>query len=459
MKILSLDFRKTLAAIILSISLPFFSGASFGAIPLEISRSLAPMLENITPAVVNISTEGRQVMRENPIFSDPFFRDFFDIPMRPRTRKTQSLGSGVIVDASRGIVLTNSHVVANADTIKVTLRDGREFNGELLGTDPETDVAVVKVAPKNLQDIKFADSNNLRVGDFVVAIGNPFGLGQTVTSGIVSALGRSGLGISGYEDLIQTDASINPGNSGGALVNLEGELVGLNTAIYSRHGGNIGIGFAISINMARHVMEQLVQYGTVQRGGIGAQFQDLTPSLAEAFGLGDIPSGAIIARIAEFSPADVAGLQVGDIVTSINNRAVKTVAEVDTQVALSPVGEKVPISLLRQGRKINTEFFIEIETHSSQLSPFKNSRFADSTIGEIPSSSGFYGRIAGVQIEEIKPSSPAWISGLRKGDIIQAINGRKIRSVGEFVQTVSRFTDRLRVTVRRGRQVAVVTID
>ena len=459
MKILCFDVRKILAPILLSTCLLSFSGIGFGAIPLETSRSLAPMLENITPAVVNISSEGRRVMRENPIFSDPFFRDFFDIPMRPRTRKTQSLGSGVIVDASRGIVLTNSHVVAHADTIKVTLRDGREFNGELVGTDPETDVAVLKIEPKNLQDIKFSDSNNLRVGDFVVAIGNPFGLGQTVTSGIVSALGRSGLGISGYEDLIQTDASINPGNSGGALVNLEGELVGLNTAIYSRHGGNIGIGFAISINMARHVMEQLVQYGTVQRGGIGAQFQDLTPSLAEAFGVGDIPSGAIVARIAELSPADVAGLQVGDIVTSINNRAVKTVAEVDTQVALSPVGEKVPISLLREGRKIHTEFFIEVEAHSGRLSPFKNSRFADSTIGEIPSSSRFYGRVAGVQIEEIKSSSPAWISGLRKGDIIQAINGRKVRSVGEFVQTVSQFTDRLRVTVRRGRQVALVTID
>jgi serine protease Do/serine protease DegQ len=459
MKILDFELRKTFAPVILSITLPFFSGISFGAIPLEISRSLAPMLENVTPAVVNISSEGLKVMRENPIFSDPFFRDFFDIPMRPRTRKTQSLGSGVIIDADRGLVLTNSHVIANADIIKVTLRDGREFKGELVGSDPETDVAVVKIEPKNLQDIKFSDSSKLRVGDFVVAIGNPFGLGQTVTSGIVSALGRSGLGISGYEDLIQTDASINPGNSGGALVNLDGDLVGLNTAIYSRHGGNIGIGFAISINMARHVMEQLVQYGTVQRGGIGAQFQDLTPSLAEAFGLGDIPSGVIIARIAELSPADVAGLQVGDIVTSINNRIVKTVSEVDTQVALSPVGEKVPISLLRQGRKIDTEFFIEIEVQSSQLSLFKSSRFADSTIGEIPNSSPFYGRIAGVRIEEIKSSSPAWISGLRKGDIIQAINGRKVRSVDEFVQTVTKFAGRLRVTVRRGRQVALVIIE
>ena len=194
-------------------------------------------------------------------------------------------------------------------------------------------------------------------------------------------------------------------------------------------------------------------------GGIGAQFQDLTPSLAEAFGLGDIPSGAIIARIAELSPANVAGLQVGDIVTSINNRAVKTVAEVETQVALSPVGENVPISLVRRGREINTEFFIKIEAQSSRLSPFKNSRFADSTIREIPNSSPFYGRIAGVQIEEIKSSSPAWISGLRKGDIVQAINGRKIRSVDEFVQTVSRFTGRLRITVRRGRQVALITIN
>jgi len=211
--------------------------------------SLAPMLDQVTPAVVNIATEGKIQVRLNPLFSDPFFRRFFNVPDQTIERKTQSLGSGVIVDAERGLVLTNNHVIANAIQITVTLRDGRQLEAELIGTDPETDVAVIKIPSEDIVDIKTADSDELRVGDFVVAIGNPFGLGQTVTSGIVSALSRSGLGIEGYEDFIQTDASINPGNSGGALVNLRGELVGINTALFSQGGGNIGIGFAIPINL------------------------------------------------------------------------------------------------------------------------------------------------------------------------------------------------------------------
>ena len=214
-----------------------------------------------------------------------FFRRFFNLPNQQRQRKTQSLGSGVIVDAKRGLVLTNNHVIANADQITVKLRDGRELQAELVGSDPDTDVAVIRIPPKNLSAIPLADSERLRVGDFVVAIGNPFGLGQTVTSGIVSALARSGLGITGYEELIQTDASINPGNSGGALVNLRGELVGINTAIYSQSGGNIGIGFAIPINMAQQITEQLIEFGEVKRGFLGAQLQDLDPNLAEAFGI------------------------------------------------------------------------------------------------------------------------------------------------------------------------------
>ena len=243
--------------------------------------SLAPMLDQVTPAVVNIATEGKIQVRLNPLFSDPFFRRFFNVPDRPMERKTQSLGSGVIVDAERGLVLTNNHVIANAIQITVTLRDGRQLEAELIGTDPETDVAVIKIPSEDIVDIKIADSDELRVGDFVVAIGNPFGLGQTVTSGIVSALSRSGLGIEGYEDFIQTDASINPGNSGGALVNLRGELVGINTALFSQGGGNIGIGFAIPINLAMQITEQLLESGKVQRGFLGISTQDLTPIRAE----------------------------------------------------------------------------------------------------------------------------------------------------------------------------------
>src|SRR5919108_1174369 len=248
--------------------------------------SLAPMLGQVTPAVVNIATEGRVQMRQNPLLEDPFFRFFFDFPDQPLERKTQSLGSGVIVDAERGLVITNNHVIANADQIAVNLRDGRKLEAKLVGADPETDIAVIRVSPtQRLIALSMADSNQLKVGDFVVAIGNPFGLGQTVTSGIVSALGRSGLGIEGYEDFIQTDASINPGNSGGALVDLRGELVGINTAIFASGGGNIGIGFAVPINMARQVMDQLVRYGEVKRGRIGIALQELTPELAQAMGI------------------------------------------------------------------------------------------------------------------------------------------------------------------------------
>ncbi|MGH8120162.1 MAG: Do family serine endopeptidase, partial [Gammaproteobacteria bacterium] len=311
--------------------------------------SLAPMLENVTPAVVNIATEGRIQLRQNPLFADPFFQQFFNIPDQPIERKTQSLGSGVIVDAKRGLVLTNNHVIANAVQITVTLRDGRHLEAELVGTDPETDVAVIRIPAEKLSALQPADSDKLRVGDFVVAIGNPFGLGQTVTSGIVSALSRSGLGIEGYEDFIQTDASINPGNSGGALVNLTGELIGINTAIFSQSGGNIGIGFAIPINLALSIMEQLLQHGQVQRGYLGVQVQDLSPDLAEAFGLKQ-QSGAVVNRIMENSPAAKAGLQPGDIITRINSRSIKNAGDVRNQIGLLRVGDNVDFEILREGK-------------------------------------------------------------------------------------------------------------
>jgi len=284
--------------------------------------SLAPMLDGVTPAVVNIATEGRIKLRQSPLFADPLFRRFFQIPDQPVERRTSSLGSGVIVDEKRGLVLTNNHVIANAVQITVTLRDGRHMEAEIVGTDPETDVAVIKIPAEGLTALKTADSENLRVGDFVVAIGNPFGLGQTVTSGIISALSRSGLGIEGYEDFIQTDASINPGNSGGALVNLRGELVGINTAIFSQTGGNIGIGFAIPINLALQIMEQIVETGEVKRGFLGVSMQDISPALAEAFGL-DRQRGAIINKVLEGSPADKAGLIAGDIVISTDGKQIR----------------------------------------------------------------------------------------------------------------------------------------
>ena len=295
--------------------------------------TLAPMLERVTPAVVNIATLQRVRVRDNPLLLDPFFQRFFGVPNRPRHKEKQSLGSGVVVDAENGYILTNNHVIDKAHEITVTLRDGRSLQAEVVGTDPDADVAVIQVEADGLTAVSRADSDQLRVGDFVVAIGNPFGLGQTVTSGIVSALGRSGLGIEGYEDFIQTDASINPGNSGGALVNLRGELVGINTAIIAPGGGNVGIGFAIPEKMAFGIMEDLVKHGEVRRGHIGISVQELTPALAQAFDLED-ERGVIISRIVAGSVAERAGLLVGDILIKIGNKRIASQEDVRNAVGL-----------------------------------------------------------------------------------------------------------------------------
>ena len=294
-----------LVALGLAIMIPLPAQSTLpAAVDSQALPTLAPMLEKATPAVVNIATESR--LARNPLLDDPFFRRFFNIPEQPLERKAQSVGSGVVVDARRGYVITNHHVVDGVDTITVTLRDGRKLNAKVIGSDRESDVAVIQIPSGNLTALPLADSDALRVGDFVVAIGNPFGLGQTVTSGIISALGRSGLGIQGYEDFIQTDASINPGNSGGALVNLRGELVGINTAIIAPGGGNVGIGFAIPSNMVSRLMNQIIAHGSVRRGQLGVSAQDLTPDLARAF---NIPAnqGAIIAQVSPRSAAARAG--------------------------------------------------------------------------------------------------------------------------------------------------------
>jgi len=418
--------------------------------------SLAPMLDRVTPAVVNIATESHIELQLNPLFNDPFFRRFFNVPDRPLRRKTQSLGSGVIVDAARGLVLTNNHVIANADEITVNLRDGRDLKAELVGTDPDTDVAVVRIPAEQLTAIKLADSDRLRVGDYVVAIGNPFGLGQTVTSGIISALARSGLGLD-YEDFIQTDASINPGNSGGALVNLRGELVGINTAIFSRSGGNIGLGFAIPSNMAREVMEQLVSFGEVRRGFLGFQFQDLNPDLALAFGV-SANEGAVLTGVLPGSPAAAGGLKPGDVITHFNQRKLTNAAELRTQIGLARVGKKVEIGYLREGRARKTSVEVATQADVTADRPLKNERMASTTVGEIPEDAPAYGRIRGVMVYEITQDSPAWRAGLRRGDIISSVNRQPTPTVAEFVEVLNQIPGQLLLSVHRGSQAAYLII-
>ena len=295
--------------------------------------SLAPMLKRVTPAVVNIATRGT-VQEQNPLLNDPFFRRFFDVPNTPREREFQSAGSGVIVDAKNGYIVTNAHVVENATEITVQLLDNRSLTAKVVGTDAGSDVAVLKVQAGNLIDMPIADSDRAEVGDFVVAIGNPFGLGHTVTSGIVSALGRSGINPEGYEDFIQTDASINPGNSGGALVNLNGELVGINSAILSRTGGNIGIGFAIPSNMMKIVMNQLIKYGAVKRGVLGVNIQTLTPDIAQSMDLPDNTQGALVSQVVDGSAAEKAGIKAGDVITAVNGKPVKDAAGLRNSIGL-----------------------------------------------------------------------------------------------------------------------------
>lgn len=442
-------------------SLSLVTPVAHSALPLEVGGkelpSLAPMLEKVTPAVVNIATEGRIRQNMNPLFADPFFRRFFNVPDQPVERKTSSLGSGVIVDAERGLILTNNHVIANADQITVTLRDGRHLEAEVVGTDPETDVAVIKVPADNLTDITTTDSNNISVGDFVVAIGNPFGLGQTVTSGIVSALSRSGLGIEGYEDFIQTDASINPGNSGGALVNLRGELVGINTAIFSQTGGNIGIGFAIPINLALQIMEQLLETGEVKRAFLGVSMQDMSPELAEAFGL-KRQGGAIINQVIDGSPAEKAGIKAGDIVLAVDGKKIRNAEDLRNRVGLLPVGKKVRMTILRDGE----ERKLTVDVSENQLADSDpravNELLQGVTVTDLEQGNSPYINATGVQVLQVERGSVAWRNGLRAGDIITSVNKKDIGSVREFLAAVDKVSAPLLLRIIRGNTAAFLVL-
>ncbi len=417
--------------------------------------SLAPMLERVTPAVVNISTRTIIRARENPLLSDPFFRHFFNFPKaEPRERQSQSLGSGVVIDADDGYVITNHHVIDKADEISVTLRDGRVLKAELVGADPETDVALLKVPTGKLTEIELADSSQLRVGDFVVAIGNPFGLGQTVTSGIVSALGRTGLGIEGYEDFIQTDASINQGNSGGALVNLRGELVGINTAILAPSGGNVGIGFAIPVNMVRQVVRHLERYGEVQRGMLGAKVQDLTPELATAFELED-HRGAVVLEVEPGSAAERAGLEAGDIILAINDQSVRNAAAVRNRIGLMRIGETALLRIVRQGREMEVKAVVaeQASLDGADLSPYL--RGASFSEIELKDSRGRFKR---VQIKSVAKGSVAWNTGLRENDVILSINRVRVQNLGDLADLMNQRASNLLIRVLRDDRIISILV-
>ena len=345
--------RSCLVPLILLLASSGAQGALPAVVDGDTLPSLAPMLERVTPAVVNISTVSVMRTEDHPLLRDPFFRWFFELPRESRQRRSQSLGSGVIVDASRGLVLTNHHVIEKADEIRVTLSDGRELTAELLGADPDTDIAVLQIPAEDLTAVTVADSSSLRVGDFVVAIGNPFGLSKTVTSGIVSALGRSGLGIEGYENFIQTDASINPGNSGDPLVNLRGELVGINTAVLTQDIATEGIGFAIPVDLVRGVVDEIKRHGRVIRGYLGLMPDDLTNGQRAQIGL-DNNRGILIEEVFTGGPAERAGLRVDDIILSINGEPIMQERQALLVAASTKPGDEIEVVVLRDGERFST---------------------------------------------------------------------------------------------------------
>jgi Do/DeqQ family serine protease len=420
--------------------------------------TLAPLLQRVTPAVVNISVVGGAAENRNPLLDDPFFRRFFegpDAPLAPPSVPRQSIGSGVIIDGAEGLVVTNHHVVQGADTIVVTLSDRREFNAALVGSDAGTDVALLRVMTDDAQfaEIPIGNSSELAVGDYVVAIGNPFGLGQTATAGIVSALGRSGVNSESYEDFIQTDASINPGNSGGALVDINGQLLGVNTAILSGTGGNIGIGFAIPSNMVREVVEQLLEHGNVQRGRIGLAIQDVTPGLAQALEL-TTDRGALVTQIEEGSPAEQAGLQPGDVIVAIDGMPIDSSVDLRNEIGLTRAGESVEVTSVRGGERRTVRATVAAEADAAAArtraaDPASVSLLAGATIMDLPADHPAYGRVQGVWVSAVAAGSAAARYDLRANDVITGVNREPVASLADLTAALNRARPPIALQVQR----------
>ncbi|WP_370446989.1 Do family serine endopeptidase [Legionella feeleii] len=417
--------------------------------------SLAPVLKNAMPAIVNVAVQG--VIQINPAASDeeggdePQDRQL--VPEKPR--KFQSIGSGVVVDPKHGVIITNDHVIRNATLITVTLHDGRRLKAKLIGGDSDTDIAVLKVEAKNLKSLPIGDSDKAEVGDFVVAIGNPFGLNsfgnsQTATFGIISATKRSDLNIEGVENFIQTDAAINPGNSGGALVNAKGELIGINTAIISPYGGNVGIGFAIPINMAKDVAQQLIRYGSIHRGLMGIFVQHLTPELAQAMGYPEDFQGAIVSQVNENSPAEKAGLKPGDIIIKINDTNITQATQVKTTIGLLRVGSEARITVKRDGKEMTLSAVVtDIKKHEQKLQA-SNPFLYGLALKNFEQDSPLHGHVTGIQVVGASENSAGWRAGLRPGDIIIAANKQPTTNVRALQTIAQQKKQQLLVQVLRG---------
>jgi Do/DeqQ family serine protease len=443
--------KPLLALTVLSLSLSSIitPQPAVAALPLSVDGeqlpSLAPMLEKVTPAVVSIAVEGTQVSRQR---IPEQFRFFFgpDFPSEQlQERPFRGLGSGVIIDARKGYIVTNYHVINGAEEIRVKLHDGREYDAELVGGDEMSDVALLKLEQaKNLTQVAIADSDKLRVGDFTVAIGNPFGLGQTVTSGIVSALGRSGLNLENFENFIQTDAAINSGNSGGALVNLNGELIGINTAILGPNGGNVGIGFAIPANMMKNLTEQIIEFGEVKRGMLGVQGGEVTSELAEALGY-ESSKGAFVSQVVPDSAADQAGLQAGDIIVSVNGKSINTFSELRAKVATLGAGKTVELGIIRDGKEKSydvtlTEAAKPVTKAETLHDGLKGAELVNTTKQDA---------VEGVKVKSVAENSPAASYELQADDIIVGVNRKRVKNVGELRKLLENNPSVLALNIQR----------
>ena len=423
--------------------------------------TLAPIIKKVAAGVVSITIRApakqesdRQLGQLRDPMDDPVLRGFFDVPQMPQQEETLTAGSGVVIDAAKGYIVTNYHVVQNADQITVTFLDGRQISGVPAGDDPDTDIALIKVPPGNLTAIPLGDSDRLEVGDFVLAIGNPFGIGQTVTSGIVSGLKRNAMGLEGYEDFIQTDAAINPGNSGGALLNLRGELVGINAAIVDVKGGNVGIGFAIPIDMVRAVADQLVKYGAVDRGELGFAMAGVTPDLAQKWHLQPGRSGVVIAKVDPKSAAERAGIKPGDLVTAIGDTAVSDVPDLRNKLAVMRIGDVAELTVLREGRTLRVNAALAEPAwkmlEGEQIGPLlEGALFTNSQDGTVEK---------GVQVATVRAGSSAWSSGLREGDVITAVNKKRVIGTDQFTAEAGKTPNTMELDVIRNGESRLLSI-